>query len=394
MKFVMMIFITLIFFNFAQANEKKYQLTQATYVGISKVQKLLDENKNEEAKTVLLELEKSSDIRKKLDKAYVRFYIGYFYTLVKQNQEALKYFKEAISYKSLAPDQVANAYLNIIQILMESEKYKKSLFYIDELIKITAEPKSKYYVTKANIEMILEKYKNVIVDIDMAIKVDKKPKPSWLKIKYYSFYMLKDYKNAISILKELIVIDPKNKKYWMQLSSLYSVTDDFENSLASLDISNIINLDLSEKELLRLVSWLQYNNTPHKAAVIMEEKINSKVISSSEEHLNSLGDLYYEARSYDKAIYWYKNSAKSNKSATTYFKIAKIYANQRKYADVVENINLSLDVGGHKDNGLMYLILGKAYYDVSNNIDAKKSFYKAKEYEQSRKMAEAWLNYL
>ncbi|MDQ7066735.1 MAG: hypothetical protein Q9M40_01330 [Sulfurimonas sp.] len=128
MKFVIMMFILLIFFSLAGAEEKKYQLTQATYEGISKVQKLLDKNNYEKAETILLELEKSRNIRKKLDKAYIRFYIGYFYTLVKQEQKALKYFKEAISYKALAPSQVSNAYLNIIQIVMELEQYKQALF--------------------------------------------------------------------------------------------------------------------------------------------------------------------------------------------------------------------------------------------------------------------------
>ncbi|MDQ7042040.1 MAG: hypothetical protein Q9M34_00760, partial [Sulfurimonas sp.] len=328
MKFVIMMFILLIFFSLAGAEEKKYQLTQATYEGISKVQKLLDKNNYEKAETILLELEKSRDIRKKLDKAYIRFYIGYFYTLVKQEQKALKYFKEAISYKALAPSQVSNAYLNIIQIVMELEQYKQALFYTDELIKTSQKPKSEYYVTKANIEMILKDYDEVIVDINMAIKIDKKSKPSWLKIKYYSFYMLKDYKNAIKMLKKLITLDPQNKEYWIQLSSLYSVTDKFDNALVSLDIANIAHLGLSEKELLRLISWLQYNNIPYKAALIMQENINLNNIHSSEKNLNLLGDLYYEARSYDKAIHWYKKSAKLNKSSKTYFKIAKIYANQ------------------------------------------------------------------
>ncbi|MDQ7043766.1 MAG: hypothetical protein Q9M34_09610, partial [Sulfurimonas sp.] len=71
-----------------------------------------------------------------------------------------------------------------------------------------------------------------------------------------------------------------------------------------------------------------------------------------------------------------------------------IYANQRKYDDVIENINLSLSIGGNKENGLMYLMLGKAYYETLNKVDAKKSFYKAKEYKKSKKMAESWLNYL
>jgi len=394
MKFLMIIFTCLVLLGSLGAEENKYLLTQETYLGVSKVQTLLDKDKKEEAKTLLMELAKSKSIKKKLDKAYIRFYIGYFYTLGKQKKKALKYFKEALSYKALAPSQIENAYLNIIQITMEIEDYKQALLYTDELISTAVKPNPEYYITRANIDMILKEYTKVIENIDMAIKINKKPKSSWLKIKYYSFYMLKDYNSAIRILKKLISLNPKNKEYWLQLSSLYSVTNNFDNSLASLDISDIINLGLSEKELLHLISWLQYDNIPYKAALIMEKNIHSKIISSSEKNLNALGDLYYEAKSYDRAIYWYKISAKLNKSPDTYFKIAKIYAKQRKYNEVVKNINLSLLAGKMKEEGPIYLILGKAYYETSNKTDAKKAFYKAAKYKKSKKIAEAWLNYL
>ena len=121
MRVLIIVLIFSIFFNILEAKEKKFLLTKVTYEAISKAQKLLDENKNTEAKIVLLDLETSSKIKKKLDKAYIRFYIGYFYTLSEESQKAVTYFKKAVAYNSLAPAQVENAYLNIVQLSMELE---------------------------------------------------------------------------------------------------------------------------------------------------------------------------------------------------------------------------------------------------------------------------------
>ncbi len=394
MKKYILILLLMLSISSLNATEKEYQLTQITYEGISEVQKFLDEKKPEKAKALLMELKESSKIRKKLDKAYVRFYLGYFFTLNEQTKKAIKYFKEALSYDALAPAQTSNTYLNLTQLSMELENYDDALVYLSRVITLSKTPKPQYHVSKANIYMLQKNYKKVIQEINIAIKIQKHPKESWLKMQYYSYYMLQKYQDALKVLQELISLKPKNKEYWLQLSSLYSLVEDFDNSLATLDISRIHGLDLSEQELLELISWLQYSNIPHKAALILEKSMQTKQISSNEKNLNALGDLYYEAKEYNKAIASYKKAAKINNSSKIYFKIAKIYTNQRAYKKSIENLQLSLKDTKSKKTGSKYLLLGKAYYEIADLINAKKSFYEAQKFKESKKMAQAWLDYI
>ena len=376
------------------AEDEKFQLSRVSYDGINEAQKFLDANNTHEAEVTLLKLSESKKIRKKLDKAYVRFYLGYFYTLEDKSKKAIQFFKSSLEYKALAPEQTSNAYLNLIQLSMEMEAYKEAMKYLDALIAITNPPKSQYFIYKANIETINKAYLNVIENINLAIAIDGKAKADWLKMQFYSYYMLDDSPNAINVLKKLIEMEPNNKEYWLQLSSLYSVTEDFSKSLSSLDISRIAKLDLNESELLRLISWLRYSNVPYKAANIMQQKLKSKIVSENEKNYNTLGDLYYEAKAYQKAIIWYQKSADLTHKSRSYFKIAKIYANEHNYKEVVTHIKRSLKQVDSKNEGDKYLLLGKAYYDLKEPINAKKSFLKAKKYEKSKKMAEAWLNYI
>ncbi|MEA3522603.1 MAG: tetratricopeptide repeat protein, partial [Campylobacterota bacterium] len=179
-----------------------------------------------------------------------------------------------------------------------------------------------------------------------------------------------------------------------QLSSLYSLIDDYSKALSSLDISRIAKLDLKESEYLRLIGWLRHGNVPYKAAEILYKKIQSKEIQSSEKNLNYLGDLYYEAKAYDKAIKSYTQAAKIDNNGKIYYKIAQISMSQYKYQAVIENIKLSLKFENKEKLGDKYLLLGKTYYELKKSSQAKKAFENARKYKKSEKMANAWLKYI
>jgi len=387
MKVLKLVWLCLLLVVSLDAQDRKYQLTQVTFEGITKVQKFLDVNNTKEAQETLEALENSSKVRKKLDKAYIRFYFGYFYTLNNDLKKASHYFNEALKYKALAPEQTISAYLNLVQIYMSLELYTDALDNLDKLIDNSKIVNPMFYINKANIYMIITQYDDVIKNIDLAINLEHKTKEDWLKMKYYSYYMLKDYKMAIKVLESLLKIDADSKEYWLQLSSLYSLTNNISLSLASLDVPRIVKLQLSQAELMQLVSMLRYSEMPFKAAKILENHMSNK-------NLNLLGDLYYEAKEYDKAIFWYIKSAQMSNNFKIYFKIAQIYLTMHNYAQAIKNINLSIDKNSNEDNDKKYLYLGKAYYETDDIVLAKIAFKKALVYTKSKKMAEAWLAYL
>lgn len=393
MKIVLLFLSLLLLTCNVNAQEKKYQLSKTAYDGIMKTQKLLDANNTQEAEKTLKTLEASKSIKTKLDKAYIRFYLGYYYVLQDHSKEALKYFKQALAFEALPPEQVSNTYLNVIQLSMESEKYDEALSYLDKLIAITTPPKAQYFIYKANIYLSQKQYAKVIAMIDKAISIDKTPKKNWLKMKFYAFYMQKQYTSAISVMKELIAYEPDNKEYWLQLSSLYSLSDNYTHALATLDISRIAKLDLKQSEWLRLIGWLRYSNVPYKAAGIMHAQMDAGPIEKSEKNFNLLGDLYYEAKAYDEAIASYTQAATLHKSAKIYYKIAQISMQQYAYERVIKYTNLALQ-GSEEKLGEKNMLLGKSYYELKKISKAQKAIKEALKYKPTQKMAKAWLNYI
>ena len=232
MKRIITVFVIFLFCCSLEAEEGDYSLSKVTYEAIAQAQELIEASKYNEAEKALLKLEDSPRVRKELDKAYVKFYLGYFYNLKSDPTKAIAYFEEALSYDALPPDQVKNAYLNLVQLLTDKEAYTKAILNLDKLIQITEPAKAEYFVYRANAYLGLKEYRRVVQNLDEAIALEK-PKPNWLSTKFYCFYMLQDYPGAIGVLKELIALEPGNKNYWLQLSSLYTETKNFDRALSS-----------------------------------------------------------------------------------------------------------------------------------------------------------------
>ena len=373
------------------AKEEKFQLSQYVYESIAKVQELMDSEKNGEAKSLLEKLTGASDVRSKLDKAYVRFYLGYFYMSEEHYQDALRYFGEALSYEALPQQQVKSIYFNMMQLYLLQEKNKEALSSLQKLLKL--EQKAEYYIYEAQILLSLEEFKGVVASIKKA-RTLQKPKSEWLQMQFYAHYMLQNYREARGVLQELISMKPYEKEYWMQLASLYALEENSKKTLASFEGAFIAKLDLSEKEILELVSLLRSETLPFHAASILEDSLNSKRVQESQKTLKLLAQLYFEAKNYKKSLQWFHKLAKKEPSVVIDFKIARIYLLEYKYKEAAEALERSLEKPSEKYLRERYELLGKTYFELEDHAKAKEIFRKLLSFPEAKKTAQAWLSYL
>jgi len=392
MKYIIVFFLLVVSLCFAE-EEKKYQLQKITYDTIIKVQQLLDTNQSKNAERTLLSLESSKKLNKKLDKAYVEFYLGYYYTLQNNEELALKYFQNAVKSEVLPPQQISSAYLNLAQLSISAHAYNNALKYVNKLIQTAKPIKAEYYILKANILFSQKKYAKTIQMIKKAEKLAKKKKIKWMKIEFYCYYLQKNYQDAIRVNKELIQKEPYNKEYWIQLASLYAIDKHYDYSLSALDISRISNFKMAKNEWIRLIDLLRYEGLPFKAAKIMSEKISDGTIKINEKNLNLIGDLYYESKEFDKAISFYKKAANKNKNKKIFYKIAKIQMNRHHYKEAIKYIHFALN-GSEKQLGEKELLLGRAYYAIQMNKAAITAFQSASRYKKTKRHALQWLKYI
>ncbi|HFU74610.1 MAG TPA: hypothetical protein ENK66_00030 [Arcobacter sp.] len=392
MKYIV-IFVLLITSLCFAGEDKKYQLQKTTYDTVIKAQQFLDKNQSKKAEKTLLSLASSKKLSKKLDKAYIEFYLGYYYTLQNNDNLAIKHFQNAVKNDVLPPRQITSAYINLTQLSLSNQAYANALRYVNKLIQTAKPIKPEYYTLKANILFSQKKYAKTIEVIKKAEKVANKKKIKWMKIEFYCYYLQKKYQDAIRVNKELIQREPYNKEYWIQLASLYAIDKHYDYSLSALDISRIANFKMNKNEWMRLIDLLRYEGLPFKAANIMSEKINDKTLKMDEKDLNMVGDLYYESKEFDKAILFYQKAAKIHANKKIFFKIAKIEINRHSYKEAINYTKKALN-GSEEQIGEKELLLGRAYYAIHMNKLAKRAFQSASMYKKTKKRALQWLKYI
>lgn len=393
MKKLILVIFLLLFGTHSFGAQKKYLLSKFLYDKIATAQKSIDKEEYQKAQEFLSDVASSSEIKSKVDKAYLAFYIGYIYSLQQQHQKAIVYFNKALEGAHLDPKQLLNIRLNLVQQYAVLENYYK---VVDELTVLIKEDSSKYdyYIYRANANLMLKNFEGVIKDIKVAIQLHKSTKVEWLKMQFYAYYELKNYKGAVASLMELIKYEPTNKEYWIQLASLYTVTDDINRAAVSLQLANLLDIKLNKNETLQLAVFLRDLRVPFYSARLLEKSLESGILEKSEKNLLLVGDIYYEAKENTKALHFYTLSADKQKSAKIYYKVAKIHALEYDYKSAVKYLLLSLKNSDDDLRSEKMLLLGKAYYETGYQDKAKRVFRELVSSKKYGKYAQAWIEYM
>ena len=391
MKFFLLLFLTLALFG--EEKKEPFVLQIGSHDDISMAQKLIDENKIEEAQKLLLSVKENKKIKKPADLAYIRFFLGYFYAMQESFTQAIDFFEASLTYNALNEEQLESAYLYLVQLTLEQGSIVKTLNYLDALIDITKKPKKEYYIYKAKIFMQQQEYKKTLQALDNACKNEQTHNVDLLKMKLYAHYMLQENQEAVGEIKKLLVLEPHEKRYWLQLSSFYTTLGEKKSALASIDASNIAALNLQESEVLLLVGLLHESGIPYKAAVVLEKKIEEGVVKKSSAMFERLGDLFLDAAEVQRALFWYKEGTRISKSGALYYKIGRLCMNKQDFECVVQNIEQSLK-DSKEDEAQKYLLLGRAYYELHQSKKAQSVFEKVLGDAKYQESAKAWLAFL
>lgn len=394
MKLMRLILAFIFFCTLLFASNAKFVLSSITYDAISQIQKAMDANKTLEVVALIDKSLKNPRIRKKVDKAYLRFFAGYFYTIEEDYPKAESLFLKSLSLHALQGEQLKNLYLNLTQIYIQNNRYDDALKMLKSLIKNTKSIKAVYYVYLGRIYLVTKNYAKAIESMNQAIKIAKKPKEDWLKVQYYAHYMLHHYQQALLTLKKLLQLNPLEKAYWMQLSSLSNLLEQPENALTAIDISYILKLDLKASEAKELTALLSLHQLPFYAATTMAFFIQNGTIKKKAKALEQLGDLFYEAKALKDAIRWYQKSAALKARAPIFLKLAQIQMLTYNYKAVILYTNKALRNHPTKNLGTIYLTLGQALYEIKAYPQAVAAFSKALDDPKSRKFAHSWISYI
>lgn len=311
---------------------------------------------------------------------------------------ALKHFETAVELDAL-PNQIHFALMyQIAQLYYMNKRYDEALVRLD--MWFCAVPEADInplaYVLKASIYVADNNYREALSAISNAIVSSDDPKKSWYELKLASHYELKQFPEAAKTLEDIISRWPNNKQYWVQLSSIYVKLKQDKRGLAVLSLAYSKDLLDKKSDLLQLISLTQYLDVPYKAAVILEKGMADGLIDKNEKFLTQLGDTWYQAEEFEKALAAFGEAGKLASDGKIDLRRGYLLADTEQWAESGVAMGQAIKKGGIKDReiGEAWLLKGMAEFNTNKYKAARDSFGNATRYKKTTNAAQQWLKHM
>ncbi|RVT45345.1 hypothetical protein EMM73_13905 [Rheinheimera sediminis] len=374
----------------ARKNRKTTVVGERVGKAIGKAYELYSAEQLNEAIAVLSDIEASNEF----DKAFVNRFLGNMWA-AKDEKKSINYLRQAIKPDLLSfTDQAASLRL-LADLLLSDKQYNEAIKTYYQWIDFTGEQDANLYLRIASAYMETKQYQKVIEPADKAIALQDKAKPNAgpYTLKFSAYYEMKNNKKAIEVLETTVQIFPSEKRWWTYLAQFYSIEEQYEKALVTLEVAARQGM-LDTANEFKLLSQLYSNaNIPYKAGVTLEQHIKSGLIPKDKTMLNSMASSFQAAREMDKAAQYYGESAQLDNDADAYRRQGSSLILAEKYPAAIVALNKSLDAGV-KVKGPVYLALVEAYFYQNKFRDAYQAVQKAKADPKYARQAASWETYI
>ena len=378
----------------AQLNHRRAALTsKATHKKLSRVHTAMTHDDYDRAIDILKKLESRTQSRPfELAQVYQTF--GFVYANNNNIKTAIDYFNKSLALKVLPTSPTLSSMFTLAQLKIGQEDYEGGLKDLVNWFHHVKKPNGQAYVLAATALFELKQKKSALTFINEALRQSHNPPENWLQFAVALNYENKNYKNAASALKILTGRYPHKKKYWKQLAGVYLNLDDTKTALTTIQMAYKMKHLTEEKELLNMVSLQLTEGLPYKGAKALESFINDGKIQKNKKHFEILAQAWIQAEELERAIDPMKKAAHLSNDGKAAAKHGHLLLELEKFEPAIKAYSMSLNKGGLKYPGRIYLSRGIAKFSLKNYEGAITDFKKAKEKKKTSQAAEQWINYV
>ncbi|MBL4659440.1 MAG: hypothetical protein JKY19_03720 [Alcanivoracaceae bacterium] len=368
--------------------------TEVVYKKFVKLQEMIADENYVEARAGLVSL--TSKRLNSFEIANVNQYIGWVDSAEGDYVAAAKRFQKAIDSDSLPNQAHFGMMLQMAQMYIAGEKYKKGVDILTAYYKVTDKISDSTFAMEAHAYSQLKQYRKAITKLIKAIGIAEKPKEQWNYLLYSLHMELSQFQKASVVLETLIKINPNKKDYWKRLSSVYFNLKKDAKALAVLVVADENGLIVEEKDRMHLFKMYAFLGVPYKAGRVLEQGLKSGVIKPSFKRWDDLGKIWYTAAEMENALYAYNEASKLSTDGKIDFQRAYIYFDREEWNKAKQALSAAIEKGGLKESkiGNAWLLLGMAESEMGNTRGAIRALKSASKYKKTRNSAVQWIDHL
>ena len=371
-------------------------ITQKTYEAITEIQALLDAEQWGDAQTEILAL-----LERRLngyERAHALNMLGYTYFNDNDYDRALASFLEALDQQGLPLSQVRALLTTTSQVCLAAERYPEAEKYALQLLRLEeAHPQPQSQIVLAQAYMGMEEWQKAVEPIKKALQMQidqgAKPRENWMLMLSSVYYSLGDYKSMRDVLYEMVELYP-SEKYLINLAALHGQLGDTDKQLALIE--SLLDDERLEKgyHLLSLANLFLAKGMPYKAADLLQREMEAGRIETTRQNLEMQSQAWFMAGEEDRAIPPLEEAAAKYGDGELYLRVARLYMNNYQWQPAEKAARRSLEIGGLRDEGSAWLVVGMALARGDELEAARRAFVEAAAHEQSAKWAQQWISFV
>jgi tetratricopeptide (TPR) repeat protein len=305
--------------------------------------------------------------------------------------EARQHLQAAISAGGLNDVEISNSKYQIAQLFLAEEKWKEGAAALESWFATSPKPNSAAYYLLAVAYYQQGLYAKAEIPAQKAVDLAEKPQESWIQLVLALRLQQEHYKEAVPLLERLIAMVPDKKAYWSQLSSVYGQIENYQKSLAVLQLAYNAGLITDESEVRRLADLQLYNDAPYRCATTIDEGIQKKYLRADFKLYEKQANCWIAAREYEKSITPLSRAAQMASNGDLMMRLGEVQVQRNEWNGAIDAFHGALRKGGLRDTGNAHLMLGISYFNLKKMGEARAAFERARGFPKHSRMAEGYL---
>ena len=368
----------------------QYQLGDQTREQLTAIQDLMQHNDFQKALETLNTL-RNTVRNRRYDLAVTWQTIGYVYTNLGNNKQAIQAFINALDTRALPPDINHDVEYSVAQLLMADGSYADGMKYLTDWFRRENNPPAEAHYLAATAYYYLKEYKQQIFQARNAISKRTNAPASWYELLLAGYYETNDMLAAADLMETMIKKFPTRNQYWMQLAGIYLNIKKTKQALALMELAYMKGIIKQQQDLMQMAQTYLYLGMPYKAAKLISTEMANKNIKQTRETVTTLADSWYLAREPQKAIDVLSDAVNQYQDTGMYYKLAQLYVDREEWDNAVKMLNLVINKSDFKNIADAWLLLGVAALHENDLTTSYRALNNALRYDATRKQAQQWL---
>ncbi len=368
-------------------------LSPAAYARISKLQNVLETGDHNQSRT-LAEATLAENYIGSYEKAITLQILSQTKAAQGDYLAAARVLEEALSLNAFDKILARSTQYNLAHLYVVAGDLDAGLVLLKAWFEEAEKPSSAAFMLLAQVNAQLAEYAKALPPAISAVRLSKRPREDWYHFVSVLHYEVGDVASMAAILRTMVTYWPQQGRHWDRLAWAYESLEEPAEARAVLEMAKKQGVLIEEKQLLRLVQLYLHEGLPDRAARVVRQGLDDRIIDGTSENWKLLAEALVAAENQNAAALALEHAVDLTAGSALRVRLAQMYLGKERWRDVVRVAETGLQKIECDRIGELSFALGIAQFHLGNNEEARDAFVHAALEQKTKRGAEQWLDLL